>query len=250
MPQNSITFQELPGLRKKTEAISQYLQQRLTAYLDTLKPLLAPDRFFGKLAGGKGDVTGADKALAQITQSYSELGGKPLDLPREFESEWLATCGTRIELHRHEYIHQATGTDGSKPIKITSPVRWIMTYGSNMTPFQVVQAVSGTERVTADVLRQFSVNALVMQLVLSRNPGLTELFGDLRFQVRTETFPETGKLPFVTVTSLLPSFRPADDLILAATEFSGVPAFIELIDPEAIVSLEDPLKRAIDQLVK
>ena len=250
MPQNQLTFQELPALRKKTEAISQYLQQRLTAYLDTLKPLLAPERFFGKYAGGRADIPAGDKVLAQIEQAYKDLAGKPLDLPREFEPEWLLASGTRIELHRHEYIHQAAGGDAGKAIRITSPVRWIMTCGTGATPFQVMQAIAGKEHVSREALRQFAVNALVMQLVLTRIPGLIELFHDLRFELRTEFFPETGKLPFVVVTSLLPSFRPADDLILAATEFSGVSAFIELIDPDAVGTLQDPLRAAIDALLK
>ena len=250
VPMPQLTFQELPGLRKKTEAISQYLQQRLTAYIDTLKPLLAPERFFGKYAGGRADIPAGDKALAQIEQAYKDLAGTPLDLPRGFESDWLQASGTRIELHRHEYIHQAAGTDATKPIRITSPVRWIMTCGSGATPFQVMQAIAGKENVSREALRQFAVNALVMQAVLARTPGLVELFRDLRFEVRTEFFPDTGKLPFVVVTSLLPSFRPADDLILAATEFSGVPAFIELIDPEAVLTLPDPLRTAIDALLK
>ncbi len=250
MPQNQLTFQELPGLRKKTEAISQYLQHRLTSYIDTLKPLLAPERFFGKYAGGRTDIPAGDKALAQIEQAYKDLAGKPLDLPREFEPEWLQSSGTRIELHRHEYIHQAAGADATKAIRIASPVRWIMTCGSAVTPFQVMQAIAGREHVSREALRQFAVNSLVMQAVLARTPGLVELFGDLRFELRTEFFPETGKVPFVVVTSLLPSFRPADDLILAATEFSGVSAFIELIDPDAVLTLQDPLRNAIDALLK
>src|SRR5436190_11864826 len=222
-----MTFEELPALRKKTEAISKFLQDRLSSYLETLKPLFSPERYFGKFAGGKTDILGSDKAVAQISQAYKDLGGKPFDLPREFESEWLAACGSRIDLHRHEYIHQATGADGNKPIRITAPMRWIMTCGSALSPFQAVQVATGQERSTTDTLRQFTVNALVMQLVIARNPGLVELFTDLRFQLHTEVFPETGKLPFVTVSSSLPSIRPSDDLILAATEFSGVQAFIE-----------------------
>jgi hypothetical protein len=249
MPQNPLTFNELPALRKTTEAISQDLQQRLTSYLDTLKPLFAPERFLGRHVGGKTDVLGADKSVAQITQAYREVGGKPFDLPREFEPEWLGTTGSRLELHRLEYIHQATSGSVTKPIRITSPLRWIITYGSAITPFQALQILSGKERATNGSLRQFVVNALVMQLVLMRNPGFTELFNDLRFELRTELFTESGKLPFMTITSCLPSFRPADDLILTATEFSGVPAFIELLDTDAVERLEDPLKKHVTSLL-
>ncbi len=251
MSQNSLTFQELPALRKKTEAISQHLQQRLTSYLETLKPLLTPDRFFGKYVGGKADIPGADKAFAQLTQAYKELSGKPpLDLPKEFEHDWLTACGNRIELHRHEYTHVAVDSAASaKSIRISSPVRWVMTYGSAVTPYQVLQAVSGKEHVARESLRQFTVNALVLQLVISRHTGLRDLFSDLRFELKTEFFPEIGQIPFVTITSLLPSFRPSDELILTATEFSGVSAFIELIDASAVTTLDDPLSSAIRKML-
>jgi len=37
---------------------------------------------------------------------------------------------------------------------------------------------------------------------------------------------------------------------LAATEFSGIPAFIELIDVAAVRDIADPLKARIDELVR
>jgi hypothetical protein len=250
MPQKPLTFQELPAHRKRTETISQDLQQRLTFYLDTLKPLFSPERFLARHVGGKTDVLGADKAVTQIIQAYREVAGKPLELPREFEPDWLATTGSRLELHRHEYIHEATSSNVVKPIRITSPLRWIVTFGSAVTPFQALQIILGKERGPNNGLRQFVVNALVMQLVLTRNPGFVDLFNDLRFELRTEQFSESGKLPFATITSCLPSFRPADDLILAATEFSGVPAFIELIDIDAVEQLRDPLKQRVETLLR
>src|SRR4029079_12101884 len=107
MLENSLTFQELPARRRITESISQSLQQRLTSYVETLKPLLAPERVFCRHVGGKTDVLSADKAVTQLKQSYAELRGKPLDLPREFEPEWLTQTGGRLELHRVEYMHEA-----------------------------------------------------------------------------------------------------------------------------------------------
>jgi hypothetical protein len=47
----------------------------------------------------------------------------------------------------------------------------------------------------------------------------------------------------------VPSFRPSDEVILAATRFSGVPAFIELIDVEAARMLPDPLKARIEEIL-
>jgi hypothetical protein len=53
-----------------------------------------------------------------------------------------------------------------------------------------------------------------------------------------------------TITFGLPSFRPPDDLIMAATSFSGIPAFIELVDTDAASRLQDPLKTQLQELVR
>ena len=94
------------------------------------------------------------------------------------------------------------------------------------------------------------VNALVLRLVLSRNPGLAQLFQDLRYELKTDNAPDLKGLPVVTITSCLTSFRPADDLIQAATAFSGVPAFIELLDLDAVQTPKDFLKERLEELLK
>jgi hypothetical protein len=67
----TLTFEELADLRDKTEAISQFLQKQLKAYLETLRPLLAPRRVFGKSTGVKEDVVGADRAFAHLREQYT-----------------------------------------------------------------------------------------------------------------------------------------------------------------------------------
>jgi hypothetical protein len=99
-------------------------------------------------------------------------------------------------------------------------------------------------------VRQFIVSALVMRLCIERFPGLVQLFSDLRYHIRVEKISGLGELPFVTITSCLSSFRPADEVILQATRFSGVPAFIELVDIDSVPLLEDPLKARLEQLLQ
>jgi hypothetical protein len=124
-----------------------------------------------------------------------------------------------------------------------------MNYKSGLSFGKLRAAVSGEEQARPELLRQFIVNALVLQAVLRFTPGFAPLFADLRYELKTETPPEFRGLPLVTVTSCLESFRPADDLISAATAFSGVPAFVELLDIEASKSPRDLLKERIEQLV-
>jgi len=89
-----------------------------------------------------------------------------------------------------------------------------------------------------------------MHAMLAKFPGMAQILTDLRYDIQTEKSPVLGDLPLVTtVRSCLPSFRPADNLILTAIRFSGVPAFIELIDIKALNTLQDPLKLRIEKIL-
>lgn len=242
----SLSLQELPELRRKTDAVSRFLKQQIAGHLETLRPLLAPERVFGKYAGGKSDVPGADRALAELQQNYKPFARKPYDLPETLETSWLPLVGNALDLHAWEYAHPIQG----KAITMTSPLRWVVNYRTNYTLAQVKDALAGKESVRPEYLRLFVVNALVLQVMLKHNPGLTQLFTDLRYELKTETPADLRGLPVVTITSSLPSFRPADDLISAATAFSGVPAFIELIDLSAAQAPRDVLKERLEELLK
>ena len=242
----TLTLPELPELRRKTEAVSRFLQSQITAHLETLRPLFAPERVLGKYAGGKTDPAGTERALTELKASYQAFTRKPFDLPENIDTHWLTLVGNALELHPWEYTHPVQG----KPVTMTSPVRWVVNFCANYSLAQVKNGIAGKETIRPDYLRQFVVNALVLQLLLNRNPGLGQLFQDLRYELKTETPPDLKGLPIVTITSCLTSFRPADDLIQAATAFSGVPAFIELIDLNVALAPKDALKEQLENLLK
>ena len=242
----ALTLTELPDLRRKTEAVSRFLRDQIAAHLETLRPLFAPERILGKHAGGKVEVAGGDRSFNELQQSYKAFTRKPYDLPETLDPNWLTLVGNALELHPWEYVHQAQG----KPITMTSPVRWVINYKTNYNLAQVKSVVDGKESARPDHLRQFVLNALVLQLVLKHTPGLTQLFQDLRYELKTEALSEFKGLPIMTLTSCLTSFRPADDLLSAATAFSGVPAFIELLNLNAAVTPKDALKDRLEGLLK
>jgi hypothetical protein len=246
----SLTFQELPELRRKTEAISKFLQDQLSAHLETLRPILSPERVFGKYAGAKTDVPQADRALAQLQHGYRPFSAPPFNLPSDFDQYWLTLVGNRVALYPWEYSHEARTERESRSVTMSSPVRWVVSFTSTYTLSHVRQAVVGKGERRAEHIRQFVVNALVTQLMMAHIPGLAALFGDLRYQLSTDSIADLPKLPLTTITSGLPSFRPSDDLILAATNFSGVPAFIELIEIDKLPTLQDPLRARIEDLVR
>src|ERR1041385_695076 len=245
-PTGTLTLAELPDLRRKTEAVSRFLRDQIAAHLETLRPLFGPERILGKQAGGKMEVQGAERILTELQQSYKPFTRKPYDLPETLDTNWLGLVGNSLELYPWEYVHPVQG----KPITLTTPVKWAVNYKTNYNLPQVKGVLDGKQTARPEFLRQFVVNALVLQSMLSRSPGLVQLFHDLRYDLKTETPADLKGLPVVTITSFLTSFRPADDLIQAATAFSGVPAFIELIVLGAIQTPRDSLKDRLEALLK
>lgn len=250
IPTKPLTFEGLAELRRKTEVMSKFLQDQLQTHLDTLRPILAPDRIFGKYMGSKTESPLADRAFAQLQQLYRPFAARPFDLPAEFDEYWLALVGNRLTLYAWEYTHEARSEREGRSVAMSSPVRWVMSYTSAYTLAQLRLALSGKGERRPEHVRQFVVNALVTQLVMTHTPGLVALFGDLRYHVQSQTSPDIPQLPLTTITAGLPSFRPSDELILTATNFSGVPAFIELIDVDALPQLQDPLRARIEELVR
>ncbi len=102
-----MTLQELPEIRRKTEAIAKLLHEQLKQHLETLRPIFSPERIFGRHVGGKTDVPGAERALADLQQAYREFSAKPFDLPVDFDPLWLTLVGSKLELHPWDYNHEA-----------------------------------------------------------------------------------------------------------------------------------------------
>jgi len=250
-PVKTLSFEQLALARKRTQAVSDFLEKQLTGYLDTLQSLLLPERLLGKLAGSRSELPGLDKGLAEIQEHYKRFVGKPFDLPKDFEVDWLHEVGARLDLHHWEYSRDVTTESGKRPIQITSPTRWLLTYGPAYTVSQAVQAFGRRQdRRGLDQLRQFIVNALVMQALLARSTGLATMLADLRYDISTQPHTGLNGLPVTMIQSRVPAFLPPDAIIAAATELSGVPAFNELIDVDAARELPDPLRQRISELIQ
>ena len=249
-PVKTLSFEQLALARKRTQAVSDFLEKQLTGYLDTLQSLLLPERLLGKLAGSRSELPGLDKGLAEIQEHYKRFVGKPFDLPKDFEVDWLREVGARLDLHHWEYSRDVTTESGKRSIQITSPTRWIMVYGPGFSVSQAVQMFARRQdRRGIDQLRQFVVNALVMQSLIARSSGLTSMLAELRYEVSTQPHPGLNGLPVVVIQSQVPTFLPPEPLIAAATELSGINAFIELMDLEAVRQMPDPFKQRIAQLI-
>lgn len=243
-----ITFQDLPELRRKTEAVSGFLLERLSEYLETLRPLLEPSRVLGKSGVASGRIAWMERNLAEFRQRYQEFG-RPFRLPQEFDAESVAEFSSQLHVHPWEYLHEARHDGAAKKITITSPTRWVITYGTAYSPSRMRAAVTGREAGQPELIRQFVVLALLLNSVVSKSPNVLKLLHALRFNVELIPMEELHQLPLAIVQFPLSSFRPSDRLILEATAFSGVPAFIECVDLAAIRELRDPLREELKALV-
>jgi hypothetical protein len=253
-PQDNATkvadLDQLLDFRDKTERISAFLTKRLKDHLSTLSPVLAPKLVFGKYIGARDSAPHADEAFGQLTRKYNEVSGSPFNLRGDLPENALSSSDGGIEIYPWEYTHEAHGLKTTKNISMTSPVRWVATYVSEYSPAQMQKLLLTPGERRPDSVRNFIVNSIAFQLVLSRKALLMQLLKDLRYDVTVQPLPGLGKLPMVVFDVQLASFRPADDLLLTAVRLSGVPAFIELIDTGAVSNLEDPLRQQIEARIQ
>jgi hypothetical protein len=242
-----LTLEELPDLREKTERVSSVMLARLRRQLDVLRPLLGPVRIFGRYMGGgvKEEVTGGHEAWTKLQELYKAACGRPFGLQPELESSALEGMDPRVDVHPWEYAYEIAGQKERKTVTVTSPLRWLLTYRSGYSLNQVRQELALTGERKQQPLRQFLVSALALNLLLEKSPGLAKLFADLRYSIQAQTVPGFGQLAMTTVAAPIASFRPADELIISSTRLSGVPAFIELIEPGAVAEMADPLRDEI-----
>jgi hypothetical protein len=247
-----LKLEQVIGLREKTDKIAKLLMTQLRDYLDTIRSLMAPERVFGRYVRAplRDDVAGADAAFKKLCAKFNESCGRPFSLPPDLPEKALAELDARLELYPWEYTHEAKSDSESKTVTVTSPVRCVLAYKTAYSLAQLRLAVAGKTDRKQDDVREFIVAALAMGFVFEKFPGIARLLRDLRYDVQIEKCPGLGDLSLVVIAACIQSFRPADELVLATTRLSGVPAFIELIDVEAIQQLSDPLKPRLLELLK
>ncbi|HEY2012910.1 MAG TPA: hypothetical protein VGH38_05380 [Bryobacteraceae bacterium] len=253
-PQESVTpimdHDELLGFRETTERISGFLHKRLKEHLAALSPLLAPGRVFGKHAGGRESAPRADEALAELSEKYKQACGTLIFLKPELDEETLSGIVPTVQIHPYEYSLEVQGTKAARSVSMTSPVRWVLTYATEYSLSQMRHVLSGAGERRPQPVKQFVVNALALQVFLARSPGVSHLLRDLRYDIGVQSLPGMEGLPLSVFSVPVPSFRPPDDLLLTAIRLSGIPAFIELIDIDALNRVRDPLQAQIETLAE
>ncbi len=75
------------------------------------------------------------------------------------------------------------------------------------------------------------------------------LLEDLRYRVEFIELQQFGNLQAVLLTAPLDTFLPNDSFVQEVTQLSGIPAFQEIIDLDAVENFPDTMKDTLNALV-
>jgi hypothetical protein len=245
----SLDNQEFLKLRQATDKVAQVLTRRLKSHLDVVKPLFIARRLFGTYikSATMEEVAGSDKSFAELQERYAAICEKPFGLPRKLQPP-LPPISNQLEANPFQYPLYCEGSEG-KAIRITSPTRWIVSYRSECPLPRLEAMLSGTVTRQPEEMKQSVSDHLTFVLFLEHFPALRQLLEDLRYRIEIRRLPDFGGLPVVMVSAPPITFLPPDDFILQVTQFSGIPAFQEIIDLEALADIPDPLKDSLKELL-
>lgn len=245
----SLDTQQFFRLRQATEKIADALGKRLSGHLETLSPLFVPRKLLGtyiKSAVAE-DVPRSDKAFADLQERFAAVAEKPFGLPKKLTPP-LAALSSQLDAALYQYPLLLPG-GGEKPVTVTSPVRWTLSFRSDCPLARLRAMVSGAETRNPDEMRAAILSHLALVVYLKHYPALVSLLEDLRYRVEIRELQDLGGLAVVMVSAPLDTFLPPDEFISQVTQLSGVSAFQEIISEEAIDGIPDPLKAALAGLV-
>lgn len=236
-----ITLEQMMTLRASTEAAGTWLRSEFSDRLETIRPLLLPRRFLGEhiKSAVQETVRDQDKTFEQLQNAFREISGEPIRVSSRLDSPIESIPGD-LQIHDWEYTHEA-GNDRRK-LTLKSPVSWVLTYAGAASWGQIREMLLGTAPRNETQIKQFAVGGVILKMALDRSAGIIRLLQALRLSVEILTRPESGKVPIVRLTAPIPAFRPTDALLLQATKLAGVSVFEELVDVDALATLEDPFR--------
>jgi hypothetical protein len=245
----NLNTDEFFRLRQGTEKIAHFLQKRITEHSAVLRPLFLPRKLLGKYIKSSlmEDVPRADKAFAELQERYAAICERPFGLIRRLQPP-LPPISNNLDAVPYKYPLYFEGPE-DKAINIISTTRWVLSYRSDYALDRVKAMVSGTETRQLDEMRQTIINHLTVIIFMKYFPAVTQLLEDLRYTIETRELADLGNLPVMVLKAPVDTFLPPDDFILQVTQLSGIDAFQEIIDPEAVENIPDSLKDALRNLI-
>ncbi len=240
------SVQSLKVLRKLTRAITETVRTQMADHLTTLTPLLRPTAVLGEyVQGGQKEGTRrADKAFRDLEALYQTVcTAKPFNLPREMPSPPLTFLSTGLEITGYDYPHQVTSDSNARTIMMRAPLTWTLTY-TGFGPSRLRDLLNTKMRSNEEVLK-VALSYLALHVVLSNQPGLLSIFEAMHFPITTVKVPEFGDLPVTRIGAAILTVRPSDAVIVESAELTGMDAFEEIVEVEAVAHLRDPLRESL-----
>lgn len=234
--------QEFLKLRQATARIGGELDSRLKRHLTTLRSLFIPWKMLGTYvkSSSQQEINGSEKAFAELQEMYGAICEDPFQLPKKLQAP-LPPINGAIECLPLEYTLTLAGESGNA-VTITSPTKFVLSYQSECSLKRLQNIMGGKEARQPDEMRQALLCHLALVLFLQTFPSMTQLLEDLRYRVETMRLKQFGGLPVVLLTVPLDTFLPNDDFILEVTQLSGIPAFQEIVDPDAVTNMADSFR--------
>ncbi len=236
-----ITLERLLELRRATAALSDELEKELKGHLETLSPLVRPKRLLGDLIAGESAEAypEAAKAFEDLQELYGRVAVRPFRL-RSSLPRPIPAIRVRLEIYPWEETWFSPG--GDRRLGVVSPLAWCLTYPGGCSLRSLRRMLEGGEPRNEAEIHQFVLNGCILHLLLERTPGFGRILAGLRYALETRRVPELGELPIPVLGSVIPSVRPAPQVMLQAAELAGLSRFEEVVDPAALDGLEDPLR--------
>jgi hypothetical protein len=243
VPAEDLKIEQLLHLHTLTKDVAKLCQKQLRGYLDTMALLFRPRRILGDAMEGaeRESVGGSDRTVAELRELYRKVATRPFGLRPELNLP-LESVSTQMQLYEWEYLHQINTDHGWRNIKVTSPLTWVLSYSSTYSLPMLRQVLAGQEERDSEAVGAFVLRACLVHLHFQKFPAIAELLAGLRYRVEVRQSPETGDLPFVTISAPFSTIRPPDSLVTVASGLAGGASFAEVLDLTTVRNLHDPLR--------
>ena len=245
------TTKRLLALRKLTRAIAELVRGQLKDYLTTLTPLLRPRHVLGEYV--QRDVkqtagSSANAAFNELQTLYAKVAtARPFNLGAELTPP-LEVINATPEITNVEYVHTARTERDSKTITVLSPLKWVLSF-SGFAPRQLRSLLAEQTR-SANDLTAAVQHCLMLHTALARQPGIAKILEALHFSITIGPAAGLGELPIITISSIIPTSRAPDELMIESTEISGTDTFEEVVSVSDLANLRDRFREKVLELAK
>lgn len=240
-----IQMDQMSKLRDLSRNVANFLSEEITAFTKTLALLFSPRKVLGEFmsGGGKDKVIGAQNNFSVIEERYKSVMREAFGYSVKLSSV-VPAISSKVTLNNWEYIEDI----GGSKITFTAPTQWVLGYDNSLTLERLLESKLQGKSLTQEEISNFVITKLVLQRLFEIAPNLTRIYTGLGYKVEQRTMPDvSGSLTYIVLAGPVASFRPQDDMVKMATQFSGSESFAELVDEESIEQIENRVKDGLAQ---